>query len=210
MADVLQVADRNLSGKLNNRRLRRSGRLPAILYGHQKASVSLSICEDDLQTLIRHGAKVVELQGAATGHALLRELQWDTFKKHLFHVDLLRVDATERVRVDIPILLRGDAPGAHSGGIVEQLVRSIEIETSSTAMPENLHININSLELGDSLMISAIEDLPEGATLVSDDSKIAVQCTEPVAELEDDVSSSGTIEPEIIGRKAEEEQKDES
>ena len=206
MADVLQVDDRKLFGKLNNRRLRRGGRLPAVLYGHHKPSVSLSLGEEDLQALMRHGVQVVDLQGAASGHALLQELHWDTFKQHVLHVDLLRVDASERVQVEIPIVLRGDAPGTHDGGIVEQLVRSVDIETNPTAIPENLHININSLGLNDALMTSAIEDLPEGATLVSDGTKIAVQCVEPVAELEEEETVTGGAEPEVIGRKEEEDQ----
>jgi large subunit ribosomal protein L25 len=210
MADVLQVDDRKLFGKLNNRRLRRSGKLPAVLYGHQKPSVSLSLNEDELSAMIRHGVQVVSLQGAASGHALLQEVHWDTFKRHPLHVDLLRVDISQRVQVEIPILLRGDAPGTHDGGIVEQLIRTITIETNPTAIPENLQININNLGLNDSLEITAIEDLPEGATIVTDSTKIAVHCVEPVAELEGEDGESGGVEPEIIGRKAEEEQENES
>ncbi len=112
MTDVLQVEDRELSGKQNNRRLRRSGRLPVVLYGHNEPVVSLSVGAEELQGLIRHGVKVVDLEGAASGQALFQELQWDTFMQQVLHVDLLRVDASERVNVEIPLVLRGDAPGA--------------------------------------------------------------------------------------------------
>ena len=100
MSDVLQVEDRKLVGKQNNRRLRGSGKLPAVLYGHGKETVSLSVPEDQLKATLRHGAQVVQLQGAASGQALLQEVQWDTFQQYVLHVDLMRVDETDRVQVE--------------------------------------------------------------------------------------------------------------
>ncbi len=208
MTDVLQVEDRELSGKQNNRRLRRSGRLPVVLYGHNEAVISLSVGAEELHGLIRHGVKVVDLEGAASGQALFQELQWDTFMQQVLHVDLLRVDASERVNVEIPLVLRGDAPGARSGGVVDQTVRFVQIETSPSAMPENLHVNVNSLELGDSLTLADIEDLPEGASLIASETTVVVQCVEPVADREEDELAGGTVEPEVIGRKDEEGQDD--
>jgi len=205
MSDVLQVEDRKLVGKLHNRRLRGSGKLPAVLYGHGKETLSLSVPEDQLNATLRHGAQVVQLQGAASGQALLQEVQWDTFQQYVLHVDLMRVDETDRVQVEVPLVLRGEAPGTHSGGIVEQLMRSIEMETSPSAIPENLHLNINSLQLGDSLTVNDIEDLPEGAKLLVDTSKTIVQCVEPVAlPDEEEGAVEGSIEPEVIGQKSEE------
>ncbi len=206
MSDVLQVEDRTQRGKQNNRRLRSSGKLPAVLYGHGKQSVSLSVPEAQLKTTLRHGSKVVQLQGAASGQALLQEVQWDTFQQYVLHVDLLRVDESDRVKVEVPLILRGEAPGTHDGGIVEQLLRSIEIETSPSNIPENLHLNVNSLQLGDSLTAKDIEDLPAGVKLLIDASQTLVQCNEPTV-IPDEVEegAGGAAEPEIIGQKSDEE-----
>jgi large subunit ribosomal protein L25 len=204
MSEVLQVESRTLLGKQNNRRLRSDGRLPAVLYGHGKESVHLTLCEDQLNASLRHGAHVVELAGAEQGQALLHDVQWDTFQQSVLHVDLLRVVKGERVTVEIPLIMRGDAPGTHGGGVVEQLLHAIELETVPSLIPENLQISVNELELDGSLTIEAIEGVPEGATLLADASQICVQCVLPSAAPEVAESAvEGASEPEVVGRQAE-------
>jgi len=207
MAETLQVEKRTKTGKLNNRRLRCEGRLPAVLYGHGEESVSLIVPADQLRSTLRHGGKVVDLTGDASGQALLQHVEWDTFHQHLLHVDLLRVDASERVEVEVPLLLHGEAPGEHEGGVVEHLVHYVEIETSPIAIPEALHININRLKLHGSITVGEISDLPEGAKLVTDAKTVAVHCVEPTPEVEEE--AAGAAEPELIGRKAEDEEEGE-
>ncbi len=202
MAETLQVQQRQQTGKLNNRRLRRSGQVPAVLYGHGEATVMLTLPAEELEHTLRHGAKVVELGGAASGQALLQEVHWDAFQHHVLHVDLLRVDASERVVVEVPVHLRGEAPGEHEGGVVEHLLHFVEIETSPVAIPESLHIKINQLQLHGSLTLADIFDLPAGATLVTDAKLTAVQCVEPAVEPEEEeLAAGGVAEPEVIGRK---------
>ena len=204
MSEVLQVESRTLLGKQNNRRLRSAGRLPAVLYGHGKESVHLTLCEDQLSASLRHGAHVVELAGAEQGQALLHDVQWDTFQQYVLHVDLLRVVKGERVTVEIPLIMRGDAPGTHGGGVVEQLLHSIELETVPSLIPENLQISVNELELDGSLTIEAIEGVPEGATLLADASQVCVQCVMPSDAPEATESEvEGASEPEVVGRQAE-------
>ncbi len=203
MSDVLEVSTRDALGKLNSRRLRAEGIVPAVLYGHGEASVSLKLPADQLRASLRHGAHVVNLQGDASGQALLQEVQWDTFQQHILHVDLLRVDSKERVTIEVPIVLRGSAPGENEGGVIGFLLHSIEIETTVASVPENLHLSVNDLHLNGSLKASDIEDMPEGATVVGDANATIVQCVAPTAESEEDaesVAASGA-EPEVIGQK---------
>lgn len=204
MSDVLEVTPRQALGKLNTRRLRAGGQLPAVLYGHGGEPVNLSVPEDQLQAGLRHGAKVVQLQGAAQGQALLQEVQWDTFHQRVLHVDLLRVKASDRVHVEVPVALRGQAPGEREGGVVEQLVRSVEIEVAPGSIPETLHLNINALHLNGTLQGADIEDLPAGAKILGEDKTIA-HCVEPTVKAEEaEAASAAGSEPEVIGRKAEE------
>jgi large subunit ribosomal protein L25 len=147
---------------------------------------------------------VVQLQGAAKGQALLQEVQWDTFQQHILHVDLLRVDAKELITVDVPVVLRGQAPGENEGGVIELLVHTLEIETSVANVPDQLHMNINDLHLGGSLKAEDIEDMPAGATVVGNVGATIVQCVEPtVIPEEEEVGITGA-EPEIIGEKEDE------
>lgn len=208
MSDTLQVEKRDFKGKRRNHRLRLEGRLPGIVYGHGEEPISVIVPADQLRAILRHGHKVVDLAGAASGQALLQDVQWDTFHQHLVHVDLLRVDASERVTVEVPVLLRGEAPGEKEGGIVNHIVHFVEIETSPIAIPEALHININHLGLHKSLTLADILDLPQGATLLMDAKTVAVHCEEPAPEVEEEVGAAAA-EPEVIGRKAAEEEGDE-
>ncbi len=206
MSDVLEVSTRESLGKLNSRRLRAEGIVPAVLYGHGEASVSLELPADQLRASLRHGAHVVELQGAAKGQALLQAIQWDVFQQHILHVDLLRVDAKELVKVEVPIVLRGSAPGENEGGVIEFLMHSIEIETSVATVPDKLHLSVNGLHLEGSLKAADIEDMPAGATIVGNADAVIVQCVKPTAASDDEeVAGASGAEPEVIGQKADEE-----
>lgn len=200
MSDLLHVESRNKSGKRNNLRLRRSGKLPAVLYGHGETPVSLALLSDEIEASLRHGAKVVDLDGAATGKALLQDVQWDTFFHQVLHVDLLRVQAGERVTVEVPVEFRGESPGAANGGIVEHLIHSVEIECALDVVPEKLHVTIKNLQIGGHLTVKDIIDLPEGATVNLDEDEMIVHCVTPSAEKEVAEGEAGAAEPEVIGK----------
>ncbi|NOY30403.1 MAG: 50S ribosomal protein L25 [Planctomycetes bacterium] len=214
MSDVLEVAAREQHGKLRNRRLRASGHLPAVLYGHGEESVSLSISSDQLRASLRHGAKVVQLAGAAKCQALLKDIQWDTFQQYVLHVDLLRVDEKDRVKIEVPVSLRGEAPGTHEGGVIEHLIHHLEIETSPANIPEQLQANVNELHLGGLLKASELSGLPEGATFTGDADAVIVQCVEPTATPSEEDSAeeavSGSVEPEVIGQKKDDDEQAEA
>ena len=169
--------------------------------------MSLEISAENLKTSLRHGAELVQLKGAAEGQALLQDIQWDTFQQHVLHVDLLRVEAQDRVKVEVDLQLRGEAPGEHEGGVVEHLVHFLEIETDPGHIPEHLHVNINHLHLGGELRVLSIEDLPEGALVLGEPDMILVQCVEPTVVPEEDELAGSGAEPEIIGRKDDDEEK---
>lgn len=204
MAELLHVEQRDLHGKRNNARLRRAGKTPAVLYGHGEDPVSLSLAAEEIEASLRHGAKVVDLDGAASGKALLQDVQWDTFFHEVLHVDLLRVRAGERVTVDVPVELRGESPGAANGGVIEQHIHSVEIEVALDVIPDKLHVNINNLQIDGHLTVKDIIDLPEGATVNLDDDEIIVHCVMPSAVEEEAAEEGAAAEPEVIGKGKEE------
>ncbi len=201
MAELLHVETRKSVGKRNNVRLRRAGRVPAVLYGHGEDAVNLTLAADEFEASLRHGAKVVDLDGAASGKALLQDVQWDTFFHQVLHVDLLRVRAGERVTVEVPIELRGESPGVQNGGVLEQMIHSIEIEVALDVIPEKLHVKINKIEIGEQLTIKDIIDLPEGAKVLADEDDMIVHCIQPAAEEEEAAAEEGAAaEPEVIAK----------
>ena len=208
MSEVLEVSLRESRGKLRSRRLRYEGKLPAVLYGHGKDSVSLTIPAEQMETTLRHGAQVVELKGAADGQALLQEIQWDTFQQYVLHIDLLRVDASDRIKVVVPLVLHGEAPGEKEGGVVEVLHHSLDIETSPGNIPEKFEINVNDLHIDGALTVADIQDVAEGVKFLIDADKTLVHCIEPTtAPDEEDIAVTGE-EPEVIGGRKDDEEGD--
>src|SRR5262249_29342276 len=132
MADqmVLTTTPRQGRGTRAAAKLRKAGQLPAVVYGHKEETVSVSISTEALENVIRHKARVVDLQteGAATQKALIREIQWDHLGKEVLHVDFERVSADERIHVSVPIEIRGIAPGVAGGGVLDQPLHSLAIE----------------------------------------------------------------------------------
>jgi large subunit ribosomal protein L25 len=202
--EVVHVQLREGRGSRHARHLRAQGHVPAVLYGHGEGTVSLTIPNSEIEALLRHGGRVVELQGAVTGNALVREVQWDCYGAHILHLDLARVSSGELVETAVPIDLRGDAPGARSGGIVQHVLHEIKISCPVALLPERLRVNINALELGDAITVADLE-LPAGATALADGDDIVVHCVEAGPEEVETVVAEGA-EPEVIGRKAQEEE----
>ncbi len=205
MAEVLQVEARDSRGKRNARRMRQAGKIPAILYGHGKDNVSLSIPADIIETTVNQGSRVVTLAGAVETTAFIRELQWDVWSQHIQHVDFTRVSADEKVEVNLALELRGEAPGVKEGGVVDQLLHELHLECPVTSLPDKLSISVNNLALEGSIKVSDLE-LPEGATLLGDASAVVVQCITPQEAPEEGEEAADGNEPEVIGGRKEEEE----
>ncbi len=205
MALQLAVEPRHTRGKRNNLRLRRAGKIPAILYGHGLECVSLSVETDTLAAAIHHGSRLVSLTGAVDESAFIRDLQWDTWGTNIIHVDFTRISEHEIVEIRLPIELRGESPGVREGGVVLQLVHEVEIACPASAIPEKLAVNINHLKLNDSVSLGDLE-LPQGAKLLASDLEmVAVECVVPQEQLEEEAAEAVPGEPEIIGEKEKEE-----
>jgi large subunit ribosomal protein L25 len=208
MADVLNVTIRNTRGSREARRLRKSGAIPAVLYGHMQETISLAVPADELSAVLRHGGHVVRLQGAVRDTALIREVQWDVWGSHVLHVDFARVSEDERVEVEIPIELRGEAPGAREGGMLEHLLHSIRVACSATSVPDRIQVRINELGINQSITVGDLS-LPAGVTVLADPQTVVVQCVPARAvPAEEEPALPGAAEPELIGRKPSEEEED--
>ncbi|MCC6123999.1 MAG: 50S ribosomal protein L25 [Pirellulales bacterium] len=206
MAEQLSVELRENQGKLNNRRLRRGGHVPAVLYGHGLENVKLSVSEDALSLALRHGSRLVDLAGGVNESAFIRDLQWNTWGTQVLHVDFTRISADEEVEVTIAIELRGEAPGVRAGGVVEHLIHQVEIACPAGSIPEKLKVNINHLKLEDKILLSQLE-IPQGARLLADDLEaVIVQCVVPAELPEEEAAAAVEGEPEVIGAKKEEEE----
>ena len=198
MIDTLEVTLRKTTGSSEARRLRRSGMVPAILYGHGEPCVGLSAKREAVAAAVRHGSRVVELRGAVKTSALIREMQWDTFGVEPLHVDFVRVSASDKIRVKVTVDLKGDCPGQRSGGTVNLVLHEIEVECKADHVPERIHANVGHLELGHVLKVRDLE-LPEGVRAVPDADETVVTCM--LGKKTGEEAAAAPVEPEVIGRK---------
>jgi large subunit ribosomal protein L25 len=209
MALQLAVEPRDTQGKHRNRRLRQSGKIPGILYGHGLECVPLSVAADVLTAAIRHGSRLVSLTGAVNESAFIRDLQWDTWGTHIVHVDFTRISEHEIVEVRVTVELRGESPGVREGGVVVQHIHEVEIACPASVIPEKLNVNINHLMLNESILLDKLA-LPEGAKILAADMEaVVVECIVPVELPEEGAAAAAPGEPEVIGAKEEEEESEE-
>ncbi len=205
--ETLNVEVRSNVGKVANKHLRRAGKIPATLYGHGEASLSIAVNAEAFGVAMRHHSRLVQLQGGVNESALIKALQYNTFGTEVLHVDFTRVSTDERIEVDVSVELKGTSLGAKSGGVIAHILHEVQIECLATAIPEKLTINVTNLDKGGELFVKNI-DVPEGVRILTDAEEIVVQCVEPGAEPETPIGG-GAAEPEIIGRKAGEEEAEE-
>jgi large subunit ribosomal protein L25 len=209
MADttVLEAQPRTKIGSHQAEKLRKAGQIPAVLYGHKEATVSLTLNRDELAKAIRKGARVLDLKtDGGVQKALINELQWDHLGIELVHVDFKRVDVNERIHVTVPIELRGIAPGVTGGGVLDQPIHALHVECLAISIPQSIRVNIAELQLDGSIHVKELT-LPEGVKALDDADAVVVHVKLPQVEGEAATAPTlETAEPEVIGRKAEEEE----
>lgn len=199
----LIAQSREATGSRAARRLRREGLIPAVLYGHGTESVALSLQFDQVQAALRHGAHLVDVKyNGKAETALLREVQWDTFGQEILHVDLARVSAGERITVEVPLELRGSAPGVKEGGRLEQYIHAVEVECLATAIPDSLRVSINDLHLNASITVGDLE-VPSGVVIQHSPDSLVVQVIEVHEAAEAEEAEHEPVEPELIRKEKE-------
>ena len=191
-------------GTAENRRLRQQGRLPANIYGHGEAAEPIAVPIEKFHPIVQSGHRVVDIQlGGATQKTMIREVQWNTFGTALHHVDLVRISADETVDVEVPIELSGTAPGVTNGGVLEHVLRSLDVVCLVSDIPDSIRVKINHLELKQAIHVGDIQ-VPAGVTVKNPKDAIVVQVVEPQLEVAEPAADMASpTEPELVGRKAE-------
>jgi len=187
------------------KRLRQSGKIPAVLYGHGEGTVMLTASEKQINKMIDAGSHIVELAGEVTGTALVKDVQWDALGSYVLHLDLARVDANELVEVTLQVELHGEAPGLKNGGVVTLVQHDLTILCPVSAVPDSIVCEVGELELDGVVSASDLE-LPKGAELTGSAEETIASCQEPMEEVvEDAEQEAGAEQPEVIGEEKTEE-----
>jgi large subunit ribosomal protein L25 len=191
MAEQKLVANkREGTGKGVARKLRATGRVPAVLYGRGMDPVSISVDSRELIHVFHTGAGtnvLVDLvvDGAAY-LAMAREIQRDHIKGRFVHVDFLAVSRDEMITISVPVRLIGESAGVKAGGVLEHHLWEVLVESLPTDVPEAIEADVSELEIGSSLKVSDLV-APPGATILTglDESVVAVQQPQARVELEE-------------------------
>ncbi|HUT35855.1 MAG TPA: 50S ribosomal protein L25 [Planctomycetota bacterium] len=208
---TLHATKRQELGTHAMRRLRREGLLPAVLYGHRRDTVPLSVPLTEIQRAIAAGTRMVSLDiGGVQEMALLKEIQHDSLGDELLHVDLARVAMDEKVTVRVPVELHGLAKGAASGGTLDHLVQDIEVTCFPQDIPEKIRVEVAHLDVGQMVCVRDLQP-PAGVQFRLDPEIPVAIVHAPVAAKEPAPAEAPVLptEPELIGRRAAEEGEEE-
>ncbi len=169
----LNAQVRHDSGKGASRRLRRDGKVPAIMYGGGQKPMSLALDQDAVRHSLENEAfyshiLTVNVDGQPV-QAVLKDLQRHSYRPIILHMDLQRISETEELRMHVPLHFIGEAvaPGVKlGGGIISHLVTDVEVICLPRHLPEFLEVDVSNLQLNETLHLSDIK-LPEGVKIIA-------------------------------------------
>lgn len=206
---TLHATKRQELGSRASVRLRKAGLVPAVLYGHKRDTVPLSVPFKEIERVVAAGSRMVNLEiGGVQELALLKEVQYDSMGDELLHVDLARVAIDEKVTVRVPVELHGLAKGVASGGTLDHVVKDIEVVCLPHDIPEKIRVEIAGLDIGQMIYVRDIQ-LPPGVECRLDPGTVVAVVHAPTEAKEVAPAEAGPAEPEVIGRKAAEEGEEE-
>ncbi len=216
---VLEVHEREATGKNANRRLRAGGEVPAVVYGGDQNPAAIRVQEGKVVEILKSGSGgntvfLLKLHGTdKKRHAMIRELQSDSLTGEMIHIDFQRILLDQKVKVMIPVELDGEAEGVKTdGGLLDFVTREVEVECLPNDIPPHLTLDVAPLHIGQHVEAGELE-LPEGVELLADPERVIVSVAirkvveEEVEEGEEDLLiEAESEEPEVIQRgKAEDE-----
>lgn len=210
----LSGSRRESIGKGGARKARAAGQIPGVLYGHGEQPVPVAVGARDFEVALRHhkgGNPLVNLKVAGSEYtALIRDVQYDPISHHILHLDFQHISLTETIEVEVAVHLIGTPVGVKDGGgILEHMMRQVEVRCLPTQIPPSLDVNVEALNVGDSLHVRDI--VAENIEILTDpDATIAAVVAPSVIEEpapgDAAAAAEGGAEPEVIakGKKDEE------
>ncbi len=198
----LEAQPRENLGKRHNLRIRKAGQLPAVIYGHKLDPVHVTVDKKAFIELAHRNVHLLEVAvGSSTEPCLIKDMQWDYLGSNVIHVDLARVDLTEKVTLEVGLVFVGEPAGTKEAGAFLQVFHNeIEIECLATQIPESIKVDVSHLNVDEHIEVKDIK-LPEGVVAVSDGDLALAGVV--IAAIEEEPEAEGTAEPEVIGKKLE-------
>src|SRR4051812_5730163 len=206
----ISAKPRSELGSRANKRLRDSGQIPGVIYGHKEAVVTVTLPKKDVVGHLNRGAHLFDLSvDGKSEKVLVKEVQYDHLGIEVLHVDFARVSLDEKVELTIPLELKGTPKGEAEGGVLTQVLNELEVECLVTDIPDVIRFSVSDMALGDVLHVKDLK-LPTGVRVLQDEDLIVATVKE-IVDTEADAAAAAaaeaaaSAEPEVIGKKKEDE-----
>ena len=212
---ILKAETRVAVGKKAAKDLRAKGLIPANVYKGGKSAVSLQVSADNLSEVLHTSAgenviitlKIAGEGGGKDKTVVIKEIQREPIKDRILHVDFNEISLTEALKVNVPLVSRGEPVGVKiDGGVLEHVIRELQVECLPTAIPEKMEVDVSNLKINDTIHVKDIVP-PEGVKILNDTELIVMIVKPPKVEavVKEEVAAEGAVEPELIRKKKEEE-----
>tara|TARA_B100001113_G_scaffold337522_1_gene318855 strand:- start:101 stop:781 length:681 start_codon:yes stop_codon:yes gene_type:complete len=186
----LDIENREVVGKKATKTLRRSGKVPSVLYFKGEEPLSLSVNNKALNKAMKSDQRIYEMEiDNESQYVMIKEIQYHPITDEVLHVDFMRVRRSEKMTISVPLILTGKAVGVTEGGILSQSMNQIEISCYPTNVPENIEVNIDSLELNASLSVADVIIDDDEIEIISPDELNIASIAAPKEEEEEPVLS---------------------
>lgn len=198
-------------GRSAVKKLKAQGIVPAVIYGGKSEPRHLQVSSRDISRLLSHASGeniLVDLEiegegGRSNSMALIQEVQHHPLGGRILHVDFRAVSMDEKIQAEIPVEPEGTPDGVKNfGGILEQNIRTLEVECLPKDLPEVLVVDVSKLGIGDSIHVAQIA-LPEGVTALNDEALTVFLVAAPTVEEEPVAAAAAPTSPEVIKEKKE-------
>ena len=185
--EKLNVAIRDEKGTSSARRIRLKDQIPAILYHSGLDALSLSVDKKELYKALKTGQVIFEVKIKDENQfVLVKDVQYHPVNDNIMHVDFQKVKEDEKISLEVPLRIEGEAEGVKAGGILVQIVSTITVQCKPTTVPEALIIDVTNLELNSSLSVKDIE-LAADVEIMTDEDLAVVSVQEPKEEVVEEV-----------------------
>lgn len=204
---------REEKGKQASKKLRKSGLIPAVVYGRNEEPLALSCDERKFEEIVHTSAGenvVLNLKIMKQGQdkeektetVIIKEIQHDPIKGNILHVDFNHISLTQKITVKVPLETKGEAAGVKMGGLLEHILWEVEVECLPTQIPEKIVLNVSDLNIGDVLYV---KDIPvdESIKILNDPDQVVITIEPPKAEKIEEAAEEEKEqeEPEVIKQK---------
>ena len=214
---IIEANERKAINKRSRNSLRNEGRVPGVLYGSRMEPIPIDVTRLVINPLVftaKTNLISLKLDGHKEYECVIKDVQFDPVTDKVLHFDLIGLTRGEKIQLEVPLKLLGNAVGVKEGGLLQESMHKLSIECLPKDIPQSLELEVTELNIGDSIHVSDLNF--ENITILNPENTIVVSVVLPkvekeveeVEEGEELAEEEGAAEPEVIGKGKESEEKD--